>query len=58
MSIGPPWQGFRSDKEAAEKLVSVGESKRDPKQLDVSQLAAWSMVANTILNLDETMTKG
>ncbi len=48
---------FRSDHQAAEKLVTVGESKRSDT-LDVSQLAAWSVVANMILNLDETITKG
>jgi hypothetical protein len=48
---------FRSDHQAAEKLVAVGESKRSDT-LDVSQLAAWSVVANMILNLDETITKG
>ncbi len=48
---------FRSDEEAARKLVSVGESKVDDA-LDVTELAAWSIVANMILNLDETITKG
>ena len=47
---------FRSDQEAAEKLVSVGESERN-SELDPSELAAWTMVANLILNLDETVTK-
>lgn len=47
---------YQADKPAAEKLVSVGESQRNG-QLDVSQLAAWSMVANMVLNLDETLTK-
>jgi hypothetical protein len=36
--------------------VAVGEWKSDPR-LDVSELAAWSMVSSTILNLDETITK-
>jgi len=48
---------FEADKEAATKLINVGESKPDEK-LDTSQLAAWTMVANLILNLDETITKG
>ena len=38
-------------------LLKVGESKRDAT-LDVSELAAWTIVANLILNLDETITKG
>jgi hypothetical protein len=48
---------FRNDTAAASKLLSVGEAKRDEK-LDAAELAAWSSVANVILNLDETITKG
>jgi hypothetical protein len=47
---------YRRNPEAAWKLVSVGESKRDEK-LDVVELAAYTAVANLILNLDETITK-
>ncbi len=43
--------------EAAKKLISVGESKPDPK-LSPSELAAWTMIGNLILNLDEVMNKG
>jgi hypothetical protein len=48
---------YQADKEAAAKLISVGESPRN-ETLDACQLAAWSIVANMILNLDETITKG
>ncbi len=48
---------YKKQADAAEKLVSYGESPRD-ESLDVSELAAWTMVANLILNLDETVTKG
>jgi hypothetical protein len=48
---------YRSDVEAARKLLGVGESPRD-ETLDPAELAAWSMVANAILSLDETVTKG
>jgi hypothetical protein len=48
---------FRKDADAAKKLLSVGELPRDDK-LDLAELAAWAVVANTILNLDETMTRG
>ena len=44
-------------KEAAEKLVSVGESER-AVGLDVSEHAAWTAIMNTLLNLDETITRG
>src|SRR6185503_12216903 len=46
---------YRSNAEAATKLLSVGESPRDDK-LDPIDLAAWTTVASTILNLDETIT--
>jgi len=48
---------YRQDREAALKLLSVGESPRN-EQLDVAELAAWTTVASVILNLDETVTKG
>jgi hypothetical protein len=47
---------YRRNKADAEKLLKVGESPVDPK-LKPQELAAWTMVASTILNLDETMTK-
>jgi hypothetical protein len=46
-----------NDREAALKLLSVGESPRN-ENLDVVDLAAWTTVAGVILNLDETVTKG
>jgi hypothetical protein len=48
---------YRKNPAAALKLLDVGEAKRD-QNLDPAELAAWSMVAATILNLDETITKG
>ena len=47
---------YRRDKDAAAKLLHVGESPVDPK-LDTGELAAWTTVASMILNLDETITK-
>jgi hypothetical protein len=49
-------QIFQGDKEAATKLISYGDSKRN-EALDVSDLAAWTMMANLLLNLDESVTK-
>ncbi|MEI9962018.1 MAG: hypothetical protein WDM76_13060 [Limisphaerales bacterium] len=40
----------------AEKLLAVGDSKPDAK-LDVPTLAAYTMVANELLNLDENLNK-
>ncbi|HXE52733.1 MAG TPA: DUF1553 domain-containing protein, partial [Tepidisphaeraceae bacterium] len=48
---------FQSDSSAAEKLLSVGESPRN-QSIETSRLAAWTMVCSTILNLDETLTRG
>lgn len=47
---------YQADPAAAKKLVSVGESER-PAKLDSVQHAAWLCVCNTLLNLDETLTK-
>ena len=42
--------------EAAAKLVTVGESKPDPK-IPAVDLAPWMLVASTALNLDATLNK-
>ena len=47
---------YNRDLPSAQKLLSVGESKFDTK-FDASELAAWTTVASTILNLDETISK-
>ncbi|HID22585.1 MAG TPA: hypothetical protein EYP14_09305 [Planctomycetaceae bacterium] len=49
-------EAYRRDADAAQNLVSVGEAPRD-SSLDVVELAAYTIVANIILNLDETITK-
>ncbi|MGV3724804.1 MAG: DUF1553 domain-containing protein, partial [Actinomycetota bacterium] len=43
---------YQKDRPAAEKLLSIGESSRDP-MLDVTELAAWTGVCNVLLSLDE-----
>ncbi len=48
---------FAQDSAAAEKLVATGEAPRDGS-LNVSELAAWTVVMNLLLNMDETITKG
>ena len=45
---------FRANPKAAEKLLAVGEKPRNPK-LPAVKLAAYALVANTILNLDEAI---
>ena len=47
---------FGGNKDAALKLLSVGESPRD-ERFDPAEHAALTVVANMILNMDETITK-
>jgi hypothetical protein len=47
---------YRAHHEAALKLLSSGESRRE-ERLDVAELAAFTAVAAVVLNLDETVTK-
>jgi hypothetical protein len=47
---------YRRDRQAALQLIGVGEAKRGEK-LDVAELAAYTAVANLILNLDETIIR-
>lgn len=48
---------YASDVEAAKRLIAIGETKPSPGA-DPSVLAAWTMLANTVLNLDEVITRG
>lgn len=47
---------FGQEAEGAVALLQVGDLPRD-SSLDPAELAAWTSVANLILNLDETITK-
>ncbi len=47
---------FAADKEAAKKLLSVGEWPA-PEGIEAAELAAWTSVARAILNLHETITR-
>jgi hypothetical protein len=49
-------QHYGSDRKDAQALVNVGESKPDAS-IPESELAAWTMVASEMLNLDQTITK-
>ncbi|MGV3659900.1 MAG: PSD1 and planctomycete cytochrome C domain-containing protein [Prosthecobacter sp.] len=48
---------YQARPEEAKKAITFGESKADEK-LNPAELAAWTMVANLVLNLDEAVTKG
>jgi hypothetical protein len=47
---------YEADTKAAYALVDIGEKKRDAS-IPEAELAAWTMVASEMLNLDETITK-
>jgi len=47
---------YAADRKAAHALVETGEKKRDPS-IPEPELAAWTMLASEMLNLDETVTK-
>ncbi len=47
---------YTQNTNATQKLLAVGESKPDP-QLNPAELAAWTGLANLMLNLDEAITK-
>jgi hypothetical protein len=47
---------YQDDPADAQKLLAVGESKPDTK-IPPAELAAWTLVASEILNLDESLTK-
>ena len=47
---------YAADAAGAKKLVAFGESKPDA-MLPAGELAAWTMLANQLLNLDEVLNK-
>jgi hypothetical protein len=49
-------QHYQTNSDDAKKLIAVGESKADAR-LNPVQLAAWTMVCNQLMNLDEVVSK-
>lgn len=47
---------YQADIEAAKQAIAHGESKA-PADLSPTELAAWTLVANLMLNLDETLSR-
>jgi hypothetical protein len=47
---------FKGKPDEAKQLITVGESKPDEK-LAAEELAAWTMLVNELLNLDEVLNK-
>jgi Protein of unknown function (DUF1553)/Protein of unknown function (DUF1549)/Planctomycete cytochrome C len=48
---------FKENPAAAQKMAT-GELGQAPEGASLEKLAAWTVVANVLLNLDETITKG
>jgi hypothetical protein len=48
---------YRSDSAAAEKMAT-SEIGKPTESCDMAELAAWTVVSNVLLNLDEMITKG
>ncbi len=48
---------YANDPSAAKALLAVGELPPDPA-FDPHELAAWTIIASTVLNLDEVINKG
>jgi hypothetical protein len=47
---------YQARADDAQKLLAVGESKRD-ESLDAATHAAWTMLTNQLMNLDEVLNK-
>jgi hypothetical protein len=47
---------FRSEPDEAKKLISIGATP-PPTDADPAELAAWTLVASQILNMDECVTR-
>jgi hypothetical protein len=47
---------YKADATAAGKLIRIGDSE-PPAHVEPAELAAWTLVANTVLNLDEALTR-
>jgi hypothetical protein len=50
------WAYYASHPEDAKKLLAVGASKSD-SALDPAEHAAWTMLINQLMNLDEVLNK-
>jgi len=55
-SLGRLIANYQSHPDQAAELLAVGESKAD-SSFNPSALAAWTMLTNELMNLDEFLTK-
>jgi hypothetical protein len=47
---------YGANPKEAEKLITVGDSRPDAS-INAATLAAWTMLANQLMNLDEVLNK-
>src|SRR5262249_3968685 len=47
---------YKAKPDEAKKLIAVGDSKAEPT-MDPTSLAAWTMLVNHLMNLDEVLKK-
>jgi hypothetical protein len=47
---------YRRDATSVKALLAVGASRVDSK-LNAAEVAAWTLVASQVMNLDEALTK-
>ncbi|MCU0777831.1 MAG: DUF1553 domain-containing protein [Akkermansiaceae bacterium] len=55
-SLAAMLETYRAKPEDAGKLITTG-AKPPPQDIDPAELAAWTLVASQLLNLDETITR-
>ena len=55
-SLATMLETYRAKPEEAAKLITIG-AKPSAQDIDSAELAAWTIVASQILNLDETITR-
>ena len=48
---------FKAEPEKAKQYLDIGDTQRDAS-LDQAQHAAWTVIANLLLNMDEALTRG
>lgn len=54
--IAADLERYRRDPESARKLIASGQAKVDAR-LNAEELAAYTLTANILLNLDEVVTR-
>ena len=50
------FQHYKNHTDEAQSVIRVGQSE-PPAEVDAPTLAAWTLVANQLMNLDEVLNK-